>query len=254
MSIEVPTNDYERFALPPPPEDSNSLRDATANHIIQEDAHYESQLTENHDQHNSFFASGDYHYENEAPRDMSYLALMSTPGMISEPTPSFSPLSPVTPGVGYYQGNASPTVNYPYAASNIGLGLPLPPNFDKMNPLLNENMAMQYGNPDPYGFGRFQSYPKSYTCSYPQCGMVFNSSKDLRNHVNSHDVSFSYETKNGKSFSCTACGSTFRRLPDLQRHYRSLHSDAKPFVCPHGCGKSFARKDALKRHLVRSNY
>ncbi|CAG7854084.1 SubName: Full=Uncharacterized protein {ECO:0000313/EMBL:CCA70025.1} [Serendipita indica DSM 11827] len=44
---------------------------------------------------------------------------------------------------------------------------------------------------------------------------------------------------------CEHCGLAFVRGHDLKRHL-STHSNTKPHVCE--CGKSFSRKDALKRH------
>ena len=45
---------------------------------------------------------------------------------------------------------------------------------------------------------------------------------------------------------CDNCGLAFVRGHDLKRH-RDTHSNAKPHICE--CGKSFSRKDALKRHI-----
>jgi uncharacterized Zn-finger protein len=45
---------------------------------------------------------------------------------------------------------------------------------------------------------------------------------------------------------CDNCGLAFVRGHDLKRH-KDTHSNAKPHICE--CGKSFSRKDALKRHV-----
>jgi hypothetical protein len=45
---------------------------------------------------------------------------------------------------------------------------------------------------------------------------------------------------------CDSCGLSFVRGHDLKRH-KDTHSNAKPHICD--CGKSFSRKDALKRHI-----
>lgn len=36
----------------------------------------------------------------------------------------------------------------------------------------------------------------------------------------------------------------------MKRHHKT-HGGGRPFPCNGGCGKSFSRKDALKRHQVR---
>lgn len=45
---------------------------------------------------------------------------------------------------------------------------------------------------------------------------------------------------------CDICGLAFVRGHDLKRH-KDTHTNSKPHVCE--CGKSFSRKDALKRHI-----
>lgn len=53
-----------------------------------------------------------------------------------------------------------------------------------------------------------------------------------------------------RPFACDMCPLSFSRQHDLKRH-RETHSGEKPFLCNGGCGKTFTRKDALKRHQVR---
>ncbi|KAJ3027695.1 hypothetical protein HDV00_010930 [Rhizophlyctis rosea] len=80
-----------------------------------------------------------------------------------------------------------------------------------------------------------------FPCSYPDCPRIFGRLQNLRSHLKTHT--------NERPYACDLCPSRFRRLPDLERHKRSIHDAAKPYVCQ-GCGKAYARSDALKRHTV----
>ncbi|TPX74420.1 hypothetical protein CcCBS67573_g04299 [Chytriomyces confervae] len=54
-----------------------------------------------------------------------------------------------------------------------------------------------------------------------------------------------------REFRCTHCPATFWRKQDAQRH-EVTHGSARAFACPNLCGKKFARRDALGRHLKSS--
>ncbi|KAI8837902.1 hypothetical protein BJ741DRAFT_602258 [Chytriomyces cf. hyalinus JEL632] len=58
-------------------------------------------------------------------------------------------------------------------------------------------------------------------------------------------------TQRVRTFQCSHCPAYFWRKQDAQRH-EVTHGSAKEFKCPNRCGKSFARQDALGRHLKSS--
>lgn len=58
-----------------------------------------------------------------------------------------------------------------------------------------------------------------------------------------------YPASPQRPFGCDLCPLSFNRQHDLKRH-RETHSGERPFLCNGPCGKSFTRKDALKRHQV----
>ncbi|KAG6001666.1 hypothetical protein E4U21_003983 [Claviceps maximensis] len=102
------------------------------------------------------------------------------------------------------------------------------------------------GGPDPGAAKRVQKHPATFQCTL--CPKRFTRAYNLRSHLRTHT--------DERPFVCTVCGKAFARQHDRKRH-ESLHSGEKRFVCKGdlkaggqwGCGRRFARADALGRHF-----
>jgi len=95
---------------------------------------------------------------------------------------------------------------------------------------------------------RQQKHPATFQCHL--CPKRFTRAYNLRSHLRTHT--------DERPFVCTVCGKAFARQHDRKRH-EGLHSGEKKFVCKGelhsspsrtwGCGRRFARADALGRHF-----
>ncbi|KAI5857265.1 hypothetical protein BZA05DRAFT_348511 [Tricharina praecox] len=93
---------------------------------------------------------------------------------------------------------------------------------------------------------RVQKHPATFQCNL--CPKRFTRAYNLRSHLRTHT--------DERPFVCTICGKAFARQHDRKRH-EGLHSGEKKFVCRGnlkaggnwGCGRRFARADALGRHF-----
>lgn len=86
-----------------------------------------------------------------------------------------------------------------------------------------------------------------HLCS--KCGKTFQRHYNLKSHMRTHSPE--------RPFKCLECPKTFARSHDRKRH-EHLHKGIKKFECQGflkdgttkwGCGKKFARSDALARHF-----
>lgn len=115
----------------------------------------------------------------------------------------------------------------------------------------NNEMALrladpEYGNEVSGGAKRQQKHPATFSCHL--CPKKFTRAYNLRSHLRTHT--------DERPFVCSVCGKAFARQHDRKRH-ESLHSGEKKFVCKGdlkqggqwGCGRRFARADALGRHF-----
>jgi uncharacterized C2H2 Zn-finger protein len=86
-----------------------------------------------------------------------------------------------------------------------------------------------------------RSKQKLYAC--PKCNRPFSRKFNMESHLTTHDP------HRVKPFLCEypGCGHRFTRKHDLKRHVNGIHKCEKQHRCPH-CEKTFARKDAWKRH------
>lgn len=111
-------------------------------------------------------------------------------------------------------------------------------------------LALRLAEPEqggePVGPKRVQKHPATFQCSL--CPKRFTRAYNLRSHLRTHT--------DERPFVCTVCGKAFARQHDRKRH-EGLHSGEKKFVCKGdlkaggqwGCGRRFARADALGRHF-----
>uniref|UniRef100_A0A3P9JZ88 PR domain zinc finger protein 1 n=1 Tax=Oryzias latipes TaxID=8090 RepID=A0A3P9JZ88_ORYLA len=52
-----------------------------------------------------------------------------------------------------------------------------------------------------------------------------------------------------KSNTCEDCGKVFKQIPHLKRHKLCVHSNKRPYCCPH-CRRSFSQASGLIRHQI----
>ncbi|KAI3406054.2 CRZ2 [Candida oxycetoniae] len=104
-------------------------------------------------------------------------------------------------------------------------------------------------NPSSIGPDSVNSLGLSEVYPCTQCDKVFQKPYNLKSHMKTHSTD--------KPFRCSYCPKTFARSHDKKRH-EVLHQGVKNFKCEGylqdgitrwGCGKKFARSDALSRHF-----
>ncbi|PBP25751.1 putative Transcriptional regulator prz1 [Diplocarpon rosae] len=84
----------------------------------------------------------------------------------------------------------------------------------------------------------------NFQCNIKGCGKLFGRSYNYKAHMETHDAGREYP------FPCSTqdCNKKFVRKTDLQRHHQSVHMKERNHRCDY-CGRFFARKDTLRRHM-----
>lgn len=158
-----------------------------------------------------------------------------TPGIGSStslsPARSLSPLD--------RSGASSPSSRRRQSTSSL-------PNRDYILGLADPEYQAASGGSENGNVKRAQKHPATFQCTL--CPKRFTRAYNLRSHLRTHT--------DERPFVCTVCGKAFARQHDRKRH-EGLHSGEKKFVCKGelkqggqwGCGRRFARADALGRHF-----
>ncbi|RPB28035.1 hypothetical protein L211DRAFT_819043 [Terfezia boudieri ATCC MYA-4762] len=97
--------------------------------------------------------------------------------------------------------------------------------------------------------------PKLAELHWDNTTQLFNPFIGTRCGMNCQNHACSFTPQHGgscgdpsKAFSCTVCGRSFARRPDLARHAH-IHTGIRPHICDWpGCNKNFIQRSALTVH------
>ncbi|THH19949.1 hypothetical protein EW146_g1303 [Bondarzewia mesenterica] len=136
--------------------------------------------------------------------------------------------------------------NTPYLPQVVGIHSPTPvmmqsPAYPSQNAMMQSSSTPR----QPYGHTASASIAQGYI-PVPQSNPYAAHQAPM---VSPGGTQIQYPASPQRPFACDMCALSFNRQHDLKRH-RETHSGEKPFLCNGGCGKTFTRKDALKRHQL----
>nr|QIE48568.1 hypothetical protein [Trametes gibbosa] len=125
--------------------------------------------------------------------------------------------------------------SHPHSHPSSSHAIPHSPSQGYSQP---QAMAHTYGSP-------LSSSPQAPSAMGSMATAQYASQAAYAQQVNASQ----YPASPPRPFACDMCALSFNRQHDLKRH-RDTHTGEKPFFCNGGCGKTFTRKDALKRHQL----
>ncbi|KAF1834982.1 hypothetical protein BDW02DRAFT_497072 [Decorospora gaudefroyi] len=166
------------------------------------------------------------------------------PGQGPEPFPS---LNQPVPEFGQADAMSPPEINIDFAPPSRQASFEPPKPEHQVDALSPPDRYPSRPAPaDGSNPKRTQKHPATFQCTL--CPKRFTRAYNLRSHLRTHT--------DERPFVCNVCGKAFARQHDRKRH-EGLHSGEKKFVCRGnlkdgsnwGCGRRFARADALGRHF-----
>lgn len=168
----------------------------------------------------------------------------------------YSPMPLLVPSHGSFGGRGSDSSNYPLTPTSMGSDHKIGDDKDHAgSPTIDYSSLVSY-TVSSMSKRRRRVDTKAPVCDSElsqhvcnKCGKVFQKPYNLKSHMKTHS--------SDRPFQCQFCPKTFARSHDRKRH-ELLHEGVKNFKCEGylkdgttkwGCGKKFARSDALTRHF-----
>ena len=173
-------------------------------------------------------------YHNNTQSHPQYSAYYNTPSNYPPSSPGNNQQMYPSPNVPInYAATPYQTIPCPTQSPVHQTGYPHAYPYPQSSSMSNPPMGRSHPHAQAYGFPSNDLAEPQYTIPIPQ----------------TIGISSDYSTSPGRPYSCDLCALSFNRQHDLKRH-RETHTGEKPYLCNGGCGKTFTRKDALKRHQV----
>ncbi|KAF6760140.1 hypothetical protein DFP72DRAFT_776768, partial [Ephemerocybe angulata] len=193
-----------------------------------------------HGHYPSHSSSSQPPYNNTDPEYSYYTSSPVSPSSNPPASPLYaaSPISPTGSEADY-----SSRYSYPRPQSTRGSSEhPYSPSY-----AYSSTNGSQHSAAHPYG--RPRSHSQAYSDDYnpPTPTHQYHQQIPLSPALPLSPAA--YPSSPHRPFACDLCALSFNRQHDLKRH-RETHTGEKPFLCNGGCGKTFTRKDALKRHQL----